>query len=114
MTEKELKAIESELQKRGYRKWTVFLTSKESYGWFKTFGGEGNEWQIEFRVWDFTKYRDIPGEPYGFDVWRSPKNSHNNSCECGWKPICDIGTFERMAAEFNAIVRKFINPEKDK
>lgn len=29
-----------------------------------------------------------------------------------WEPICDIDTFERMAAEFNQMVRKFINPEK--
>lgn len=108
MTAEELHAIESKLQKRGYRKWTVCLTNKESYGWFKTFGGEGNEWQIEFRVWDYRQYHDPYGEPYGFDVWMSPKNGHNDSCECGWEPIADLGTFERMAAEFNQMVRKFV------
>lgn len=113
MTEKELKAIENELQKRGYRKWTVCLTSEESYGWFKTFGSEGDDYQIEFRVWDYTKYHDPYGEPYGFDVWMSPKNGYNNSCECGWEPIADIGTFERMAAEFNQMVRRFVNLEKE-
>ena len=107
MTDKELKTLESELQKRCYRKWTVWLTAKESYGWFKTFGGEGNEWQIEFRVWDYRLYHDPYGEPYGFDVWMSPKNGCNNSCECGWEPICDIDTFERMAAEFNQMMRKY-------
>lgn len=108
MTDKKLKAIESELRKRGYRKFTVCLTAKESYGWFKTFGDDGNEWQIEFRVWDFRQYHDIYGEPYGFDVWMSPKNSHNNSFECGWEPICDLDTFERMAAEFNQMIREFV------
>lgn len=113
MTEKELKTIESELQKRGYRKWTFALTSKESYGWFKTFGEDGNDYQIEFRVWDFTKYRDIHGEPYGFDVWTSPRNACNNIFECSWEPIADIDTFERMAAEFNQMVRRYINLEKE-
>lgn len=113
MTEKELHAIESELARRGYRKWTVALTSEESYGWFKTFGEEGNDYLMEFRVWDFTKYRGIHGEPYGFDVWTSPRNVYNNSFECGWEPIADIDTFERMAAEFNQMVRKYVNPEKE-
>lgn len=31
MTEKELKTIENELQKRGYKKWTTALTSTEAY-----------------------------------------------------------------------------------
>lgn len=113
MTEKELKSLESELQKRGYKKWTVCLTSKESWGWFKTFGDAGNDWQIEFRVWDFTKYHDLNGEPYGLDVWTSPKNTWHNDCECSWQPIADLDTFERMAEAFNAMVRKFINPEKE-
>lgn len=113
MTEKELHTIESELEKRGYHKWTVAFTSKESYGWFKTFGEKGNDYQIEFRVWDFAEYRDIHGDPYGFDVWTSPKTAYNNSLECSWHHIADIDTFERMAAEFNAMVRKYVNPEKE-
>lgn len=110
MTEKELKSLESELLKRGYKKWTCALTDNESYGWFKTFGDEGNDFQLEFRVWDFTKYHDPYGEPYGFDVWTSPKNAHNNSCKFGWEPIADIDTFERMAEEFNRMVKKFVKP----
>lgn len=113
MTEKELRSLESELEKRGYRKWTVALTSKESYGWFKTFGEEGNEHQIEFRVWDFAKYRDIHGEPYGFDFWTSPLGTDfRMDFTSNWEPICDIDTFERMAAEFNQMVRKFVKEQK--
>lgn len=108
MTVKELQSLESELQKRGYKKWNVCLTSKESYGWFKTFGEKDNEWQLEFRVWDYAKYDDPYGEPYGFDVWMSPKNGYNNSCECGWQPIADLDAFERMAEEFNQLVRKYV------
>lgn len=112
MTASELNSIETELLNRGYRKYTTALTSTESYGWFKTFGQDGNDYQIEFRVWDYTKCHDPYGEPYGFDVWASPKNHYHNSFECNWKPICDIDTFERMAAEFNRMVRKFVNPKK--
>lgn len=113
MTATELNAIEKALESRGYRKWTVALTSHETYGWFKTFGDEGNEWQIEFRVWDYKQYHDPYGEPYGLDVWMSPRNAHNNSCECSWTPIADIATFERMADSFNQMVRKYVNPEKE-
>lgn len=107
MTTKELQGIESELQKRAYRKWLIYLSSKESWGWFKTFGEKGEEYQVEFRVWDYTRYNTY-GEPYGFDVWTSPKNAHNNCMVCGWEPIADIATFEKMAEEFNQLVRKYV------
>lgn len=112
MTANELKAIETELQKRGYKKLTVTLTSQEDYGWFKTFGDKDNDYQIEFRVWDWTKYRNHNLAPYGFDVWVSPLGTESRMVTSNWEPICDIDTFERMAAEFNQMARKFINPEK--
>lgn len=113
MTDKELKAIENELQKRGYRKWTVCLTSEESYGWFKTFGSEVNGYQIAFRVWDFCKYQDrepsLRQYPYGFDFWTSPLGSDfRTDLTSNWEPICDLDTFERMAAEFNQMIREFV------
>lgn len=118
MTEKELEAIESELQKRGYRKWTTALTSTESYAWFKTFDKEKDEdgctisgYQIAFRVWDWRpyQYRDPNMLPYGFDFWTSPLDTDSRmDFTSNWEPICDIDTFERMAAEFNQIVRKYV------
>lgn len=121
MTEKELKALESELEKRGYRKWTTALTSTETYAWFKTFDKEKDEdgytisgYQIAFRVWNFRKYVDRNAPPYGFDFWTSPLGTDSRTdFTSNWEPICDIDTFERMAAEFNAMVRKFVNPEKE-
>ena len=115
MTEEELRSLESELDKRGYRKWTVALTSKESYGWFKTFGKEkDNEgkviagYQVAFRVWDFTRYLDRGAPPYGFDFWTSALGTDSRmDFTSNWEPICDIDTFERMAAEFNQLVRKY-------
>lgn len=121
MTDKELKAIESELQRRGYRKYTTALTSTESYAWFKAFGKEKNEdghvisgYQVAFRVWDFRKYVDRNAPPYGFDFWTSPLGTDfRMDFTANWEPIADIDTFERMGAEFNAMVRRFINPEKE-
>lgn len=116
MTEKELKAIESELEKRGYRKWTTALTSTETYAWFKTFDKEKDEdgyvisgYQIAFRVWDFRKYVDRNAPPYGFDFWTSPLGTDSRTdFTSNWEPICDIDTFERMAADFNQLVRKYL------
>lgn len=123
MTTKELKTIEAELQKRGYKKYTTCLTSTESYAWFKSFDKEKDDddyvisgYQVAFRVWDYSRYKHahIPADyKYGFDFWTSPLGSaFRTDFTSNWEPICDIDTFERMAAEFNAMVRKFVNPEK--
>lgn len=119
MTSKELKAIEAELERRGYRKYTHPLTSSESWAWFKNFDKEEDEegrvisgYQVAFRVWDFTDYDRT--HHYGFDVWASPLGADDFAdIEVDWEPICDVDTFERMAAEFNTMVRKFVNPEKE-
>ena len=120
MTVKELQTIENELQKRGYKKYTTGLTSTESYAWLKTFDKEKDDddyvisgYQIAFRVWDFRKYVGHNAPPYGFDFWTSALGADSRmDFTSNWEPICDIDTFERMAAEFNQMVRKFISPEK--
>lgn len=118
MSEKEFKALESELEKRGYRKYTTSLTSTESYAWFKTFNKEKDEdghvisgYQVAFRVWDWHRYqyRDKNMHPYGFDFWTSAVGCNGRTdFTSNWEPICDIDTFERMAAEFNQMVRKYV------
>ena len=121
MTADQLQTLEAELQKRGYNKYTSALTSTESYAWFKSFNKEEDEdgdltngYQVAFRVWDFRKYVDRNAPPYGFDFWTSPLGSaFRTDFTSNWEPICDIDTFERMAAEFNQMVRKFINHEKE-
>lgn len=121
MSADELQTIESELQKRGYRKFIGSQIDNETYSWFKSFGKDRDEdehitegYQVAFRVWDFRKYRDRDVAPYGFDFWTSPLGTDfRMDFTANWEPICDIDTFERMAAEFNAMVRKFINPEKE-
>lgn len=113
----ELHSIETELLNRGYRKYTTALTSTETYAWFKTFDKEKDEdgytisgYQTAFRVWDWQPYqhRDKNMLPYGLDFWTSPLGTEfRTDFTSNWEPICDIATFERMAAEFNAMVRKY-------
>lgn len=122
MTEKELKKIEAELERRGYRKYTTALTSSESWAWFKSFDKEKdddgyvvNGYQVAFRVWDFSRYmyRDKNIQPYGFDFWTSALGTDcRMDFTSNWEPICDIDTFERMAAEFDTMVRKYISTTK--
>lgn len=96
MTAEQLKTIEAELQKRGYKKWTTALTSSEDWAWFKTFGKKQDEngevthgYQITFRVWDGSKYPGCPKEhPYGFDFWTSALGADSRmNFESNWEPI---------------------------
>lgn len=113
MTPDKLQTIEAELQRRGYHKWTTDLTSTETYAWFKSFGKEKDEdgdvvdgYQVAFRVWDWSKYTPAG---FGLDFWTSAIGTDNRmDFTANWEPICDIDTFERMAAEFNQMVREFV------
>ena len=116
MTAEQLKTIEAELQKRGYKKWTTALTSSEDWAWFKSFDKEKdddgyvvNGYQVAFRVWDFTRYLDRNAPSYGFDFWTSALGADSRmDFESNWEPICDIATFERMADEFYQLTRKYL------
>lgn len=120
MTAEQLQALEAELQQRGYRKYTGSSTANESWAWFKTFARETDEdgritggYQVAFRVWDRRPYqhRDPDMHPYGFDFWTSLLGTDlRTDLTSNREPIADLDTFERLAAEFNAMVRKFINP----
>lgn len=116
MTEKELNRLEVELERRGYRKYTTALTSSESWAWFKSFDKEKDDdgYQVAFRVWDFTRYLDRNAPPYGFDFWTSALGTDSRmDFTSNWEPICDIETFERMAADFHKLVRKYTKNDKD-
>ena len=117
MTTEELKKIEAELEKRGYRKYTTCLTSTESWAWFKSFDKEKDEdgyvingYQVAFRVWYFScyMYRDKNIQPYGLDFWTSALGTDSRmDFTSNWEPICDIDTFERMAEEFHTLTIKW-------
>lgn len=124
MTATELQTIEVELKKRGYRKYTGCSTSNESWAWFKSFGKDKDDdgkvvagYQIAFRIWDWRRYieSDPHMYPYGLDMWTSPLSTDfRMDFTSNWTPIADIDTFERMAAEFNQMVRRYINnPQKE-
>ena len=116
MTAEQLKTIEAELQKRGYKKWTTALTSSEDWAWFKSFDKEKDEdgyvvngYQIAFRVWDFTRYLDRGAPPYSLDFWTSALGADSRlDFTSNWEPICDIAIFEQMADEFHQLTKKYL------
>ena len=116
MTDKELKKIEAELERRGYNKHQKCLTSAESWAWVKNFDKEKdddgyvvNGYQVAFRVWDFTRYLDRGAPPYSLDFWTSAQGTDSRmDFTSNWEPICDIDTFERMAEEFHQLTRKYL------
>ena len=116
MTKKQLKELEAELEVRGYKKWTRCLTSSESWSWFKTFDKEcdGNGevvsgYQVAFRVWGHAQFGQNDQYAYGFDFWTSPIGTDSRmDFTSNWEPIRDFATFEAMAADFNARVRKYV------
>lgn len=123
MNANQLKELEAELQQRGYKKCTTGLTSTESWAWIKSFDEEKDEdgyvvngYQIAFRVWDFRqyKYRNVP--PYVLDFWTSALGTDcRMDFTSNWEPVCDIDTFERMAADFHKLVRKYtLSPKTEK
>lgn len=117
MKQQELKNIESELEKRGYRKYTRCLTSNETYAWFKTHGEKRDEegeaiggYQVAFRVWDFTTYRPDDENAYGLDFWTSPNTPDGRfdfTANCD--PMCNIDTFEKVAMDFYEMIKKYVN-----
>ena len=121
MTAEQLKKIEAELQKRGYKKWTTALTSSEDWAWFKSFDKEKDEdgyvvngYQIAFRVWDFQKYKDRNAPDYGFDFWTSALGADSRlDFTSNWEPICDIYTFECMAKEFHQLTKKYLRDNEN-
>lgn len=116
MTPDELQTIEAELQKRGYRKFTHSLTSTESWAWFKTFhrirdryGDVIDSYQIAFRVWNWRSHKDSNTPEHGLDFWTAATGAGcRMDFTANWEPICDIDAFERLAADFNALVRSHI------
>ena len=115
MTTKQLQKLEAALQKRGYRKWTRCLTSRESWAWFKTFDkavdADGETiagYQIAFRVWDYTRHGQKGENSYGFDFWASPINTDGRiDLTANWEPICNFDTFEVMANDFYNMTKQY-------
>lgn len=119
MTPHQLQTIEAELQRRGYRKWEKCLVGNESWAWIKTFdkgydddGEVVSGYQVAFRVWNNTencrRFNLDKGAAYGFDFWTSALGADSRiDFTSNWEPICDIDTFEAMAADFNELVKKY-------
>lgn len=65
MREDEVNKKVSELEERGYRKWTVAKSHEHTaYEMMKSFDGD----VISFRVWDWTKYNQSDDQAYEMDI----------------------------------------------
>lgn len=112
MTSNQLQTIESELKKRGYKKITQNLTSSESWAWFKSIkDDDSNGYQMAFRVWDWHSNKYVnENHHYGLDFWTSALGSGSRiDLTSNWEPICDIDTFEKMARDFNELVKRYVS-----
>lgn len=125
MTREELKQFESELQAHGYHKSTQALSSKQDWGWFKSFYDNSAEYQnsdtriytIEFRVWDFGKYanRDpsLKDNPYSIDTLILDGNADQRIDLEITSPKFDITTTEQIAAELHKMLAPYVEKFKE-
>lgn len=127
MTKEQLTQLETELQAHGYRKFTQALSSKEDWGWFKTFYDPEAECQnsdtriytIEFRVWWHGKYADsnheyLEKDPYSVDTLILDGNSNQRIDLEITSPQFDIPTTEQIAAELHNMLTPYVAKFKDK
>lgn len=115
MTSKQLKSLESDLEKRGYKKWTNCLVGGEDYSWFKTFGehkdknGDStSDYQIAFRVYDCQG--KCFNHPKQSEIWLTVTmilTCFNVNCNYSWQiDVPDIDMCEAMMKEiFNTAKR---------
>lgn len=109
MTKEELSKIESDLDAQGYCKFTQCLSSKESWGWFKSWKDSDGEtiYTIEWRVWDYREYSHSP-EPFSIDMLIIDGGSkHRIDLEIT-SPKFDIPTVENIAFSLHNMLAPYI------
>lgn len=70
MTKEQLQQFEQLLVSAGYKKFNTGLTSKEDYGYFKSWKNDDDNllYMIEFRIWDFSKYETYPNKDDAYSI----------------------------------------------
>lgn len=98
MTNEEALQLKKWLFEEGYGKCTQSLTTNEHYGYFKSFTDDNDEllYQIEYRFWDWNRYRG--GEGFGVDIIIITNGEHRADLE--FSPVRNIDDTERIAKEF--------------
>lgn len=112
MNKDQLHQLESQLQKRGYKRFTTCLVDSESYAWFKTVD---RSYQMAVRVWDYTQYPQAMQPEtgaYGVSFWTTVLNIDSRiDLESTWESIADIDAFESMARDFYDMITKYIKQQ---
>lgn len=102
---KECEDLEKQLTERGYKKYTVALTSSEDYAYFKSFKeGEETLYQISYRFWDWRKY---PGQEdrIGVDIVIIVSNRGRTDMIISY-PELNFDEVEGIAKEFYELCKR--------
>ena len=121
MTTQQFYVLEGLLQEKGYKFYNGHLTSEDFY-YYKPFGKGDNlyeegrsNYQILFRVWDWTQYAHRPKDnDYGIDVTIMASRTADERAEL--ELLYDgqpISYFENKAESFYEWVTKNFEIEKD-
>ncbi len=125
MTLKQLKQLESNLEKRGYKKWTTRLVNREDYAWVKSFGIHSdkdgdmtNDYQIFFRVFCWQDKRGYINPSDQGEVWITVTmipTELNNRLDCDYSlqiDVPDIDLCEAMMKEFFETAKQYIPSQR--
>lgn len=127
MSKEELDIFEDKLSKAGYKRHTVALSAHEDWGWFKSFFEEDGtsdddeekkrKTMIEFRVWDFGKYKTedpyIKNNPYSIDTLIIDGDSSYRIDLEITSPKFDIKTTESLAHALHETLKPYVEENKD-
>lgn len=121
MTPKQLKSLEVELEKRGYKKWTQCLVGREDFAWAKSFGvhedkygDTTNDYQLFFRFTDWRGKYDHFNPPKGSEVWLTVTmipTELDNRLDCDYSlqvDTPDVDMCEAMMNEFFETAKRYI------
>ncbi len=121
MTPEQLKKLETELEKRGYKRWSMWLVGSEDYAWFKSFdvnltedGDRECDYQIAFRVWDWRKYdtpNTHPESEIGLTITMILPN-HGGRFDCDYSlqgAVPNVDMCEAMMKELSETAKKYFN-----
>ena len=110
-------ALESTLEKRGYRKIeSCKITLDDDYEWYKAVYNpevvdeQQLKYQIFFEFWDWTKYGGHDNGAWGVSITISPESCHDNvgrrdlKLSVDWER--DVERVERVAEDFYEFITK--------
>lgn len=122
MTTDQLKHLEADLARRGYKLYTSkrFYVHKEDRAWFKSFGehedpdGEREiDYQIAFRIYEMQRRHPELDMPEQSHIWLTASmlpELNRTRLDCDWQmqvEVPDIDLCERIFKDMFEVIRKY-------